>query len=335
MPKISVIMSIYREPIDWIRLSIESILNQTFRDFEFIIINDNPSRIENKELLAEYNLRDSRIIGVTNETNIGLTKSLNKCLQIAKGEYIVRMDADDISLPNRLYEQYTFMSAHPNLTLSGTNAYLFGNLSLSSSRKLIMPDTSSKIQIFSLFLNPLIHPSVIFRKEHLHNLMYNEDCKRGQDYEFWVRLMALGHIIQNNNNFLLKYRKVDKGLNYFLDQNQTANIARVQSLANNLGEDYAREHSDIHIYVCGGMSNKPYSIREVELYLEDLKSMLLQKYNKEDKRWLLQLIGYIWQLNCTRTKQYLAYFRSPLYAFLSFKDFLMMSFRFFANILLK
>ena len=96
MCKISVIMSIYSEKEEWIKESIDSILSQTFRDFEFIIINDNPKRKQNENLLLEYSQKDNRIIVITNKENIGLTKSLNKGLSIAKGKYIARMDADII-----------------------------------------------------------------------------------------------------------------------------------------------------------------------------------------------------------------------------------------------
>ena len=94
--KLSVVMSIYKEPVEWMRQSIDSILNQTFTDFEFVIVNDNPIRSENRDILDEYSKKDFRIIVLSNDENIGLTKSLNKGLRISKGKYIARMDADDI-----------------------------------------------------------------------------------------------------------------------------------------------------------------------------------------------------------------------------------------------
>lgn len=106
-PLVSVVMAIYNEPVEWMRQAIDSILYQSFKDFEFIIINDNPIRVENKEILDEYSAKDSRVIVVLNEENIGLTKSLNKGLAIASGEYIARMDADDIAMPERLRMQYS------------------------------------------------------------------------------------------------------------------------------------------------------------------------------------------------------------------------------------
>ena len=121
MPKITVLMSIYKEPIDWMILSIDSIIEQTYKDFEFIIINDNPERLDNTKLLEKYLKKDSRIKIVNNSENIGLTKSLNKGLAVSTGEYIARMDADDISLPTRFEKQIAFLESNPNVIVLGTN----------------------------------------------------------------------------------------------------------------------------------------------------------------------------------------------------------------------
>ena len=110
MNKVSVIMSTYKEPIDWIRQSIDSILNQTFSEFEFIIVVDNPKYKELISVLNDYAEADNRICIMVNENNIGLVKSLNKALSQCNGEYIVRMDADDISLPERIAHQIDYIN---------------------------------------------------------------------------------------------------------------------------------------------------------------------------------------------------------------------------------
>ena len=114
--KITVLMSVYNTKEDYLREAIESILNQTLREFEFIIIND-ASNEQTINILDQYN--DDRIIRIDNEVNHGLTASLNKGLSVAKGEYIARMDADDISYPNRLELQYQYMQKHPNVAILG------------------------------------------------------------------------------------------------------------------------------------------------------------------------------------------------------------------------
>src|SRR3989344_927550 len=115
-PSVSVLMSTYNGAV-YLRQAINSILNQTFTDFEFIIVDDN-STDNSGEILRSYN--DPRIRIIQNNKNIGLTKSLNKGLKEAQGKYIARMDADDVSLLDRLKEQYNFLEAHPTIALVGS-----------------------------------------------------------------------------------------------------------------------------------------------------------------------------------------------------------------------
>ncbi|MCP8319033.1 MAG: glycosyltransferase, partial [Candidatus Methylarchaceae archaeon HK01B] len=115
-PKITILMSVYNGE-KYLREAIDSILNQTFKDFEFLIINDG-STDRTVEILRSYH--DSRIKIITNEKNMGLTKSLNKGLKIARSEYVARMDADDISYPRRLEVQYEYMKKNPDVGIVGS-----------------------------------------------------------------------------------------------------------------------------------------------------------------------------------------------------------------------
>ncbi len=119
---ISVIMSTYNEENMLIRQAVESILNQTYSEFEFIIVLDNPKNIEIANLIQEYASRDKRIVILKNEKNLGLVKSLNKALEISKGEYIMRMDADDISEKDRIEKEYKFLKEN-NLDLVARESY--------------------------------------------------------------------------------------------------------------------------------------------------------------------------------------------------------------------
>lgn len=188
MIKVSVVMSIYKEPVDWLKQSIDSILNQTFKDFEFIIICDNPEYYEGITLLNEYCNKDSRIVVILNNENIGLTKSLNKGIAIAKGEYLARMDADDISMPNRLFDQLRYMEINPRVLLSHSNCY---NINTQGDIISIHYDnTFESNQELLVMKNPIIHTSVMFRKEllSLRNPFYNEYYRCSQDYELWTFL---------------------------------------------------------------------------------------------------------------------------------------------------
>ena len=113
---VSVLMSVYNTKEEYLRKAVESILNQSFTDYEFIIFNDGGDK-KITTIIQGYS--DKRIRLVENSENIGLTKNLNKGITMARGKYIARMDADDISLPNRLKVQYYYMEKHPDIDILG------------------------------------------------------------------------------------------------------------------------------------------------------------------------------------------------------------------------
>lgn len=198
--KLSVVMSIYKEPVEWMRQSIDSILNQTFTDFEFVIVNDNPIRSENRDILDEYSKKDFRIIVLSNDENIGLTKSLNKGLRISKGKYIARMDADDISMPERFQKQIDFLDANSNVGVLGTAVNYFGK------KKGIFLYPEHQSDVF-LFLNSCFaHPSIMGRSEIIKKFSYDESFVVAQDYDLWERMYANEVVFANLSEPLLKYR---------------------------------------------------------------------------------------------------------------------------------
>lgn len=203
VPKISVVMSVYNEPLKWIQESIDSILQQTFTDFEFIIINDNPQNKELYNFLVKNEAKDNRIIIINNDTNIGLTKSLNKGLDKAKGEYIARMDADDISLLDRFEKQVTFLENNTKIGVCGTGIKTFGHL----ENIIFHPE---KMDEMCLFLDsPIAHPTVMLRKKILNGVGYDESFKVSQDYALWARLYKEGTQFYNIQEVLLNYRYSD------------------------------------------------------------------------------------------------------------------------------
>ena len=201
-------MSVYKESIDWLKQSIESILQQTFSDFEFIIICDNPSYVEAIDLLRNYSKNDYRVNILVNEENIGLTKSLNKGIRVSKGEYIVRMDADDVSLPKRIEKQVLFMDKHPEIVASGTGAFIcYENKEKRAHRYVENSDLRSML----IFDTPIFHPSAIFRKEISGELIqYDERFRYSQDYALWNKLIEKYYKLSNIDIPLLKYRVSDQ-----------------------------------------------------------------------------------------------------------------------------
>lgn len=205
-PKVSVIMSVYKEPIEWLHESIDSILNQTFSDFEFIIICDNPDYKEGIELLEAYKKKDNRIVIVKNEQNIGLTKSLNKGLAIARGEYIARMDADDISVLNRFAIQLNYFKEHPEVDLCHTAYVKIDEKGRKIGQyKLRGIETQGE---FLLVIDRLCHPSVMFRSKliHLRNPFYDPKFTSAQDYDLWSFLLIQGITFGYIDDICIFYR---------------------------------------------------------------------------------------------------------------------------------
>lgn len=205
---ISVIMSVYNEVPEYLDTAINSILNQTYTKFEFIILNDgsNDDIVKKLELAAQ---NDSRIKLIHNQEQIGLTKSLNKGLAAASGDFIARMDSDDFSLPTRFEEQLAFFKNHTDIDIIGTGVVSFGAKSVFMSPCNGMQNDEIRAELF--FTSALCHPSVMIRKSFLDNngLAYDGNVKKGQDYDMWERCSQYGNLAVMEK-VLLFYRIHDK-----------------------------------------------------------------------------------------------------------------------------
>lgn len=199
---ISVVLAVYNGE-KYLKEAIDSILSQTFRTFEFIIINDG-SIDSTKEIILSYS--DSRITYSENKTNKGLVYSLNQGLSLSKGKYIARMDADDIALPQRLQEQFDYMESNPETGICGSDVEAF--YQDSKKRKVLkFPSKDIDIRSFAFFQTPFCHPTVFMRKAILdeNNLTY-PDCYRAEDYALWVELLKYTQGV-NLSSVLVRYRK--------------------------------------------------------------------------------------------------------------------------------
>lgn len=201
--KISVIMGVYNSQ-NTIADSIESILNQTYTNFELIICDDGSTDKTYDILLKYKELYDNKIILLKNKTNLGLSKTLNKCLGLVSGDYVARMDSDDISKSNRFEKQIEFLNKNPKFSMVGSNATKFDEKGVYGN--IIYPE-SPRIKDF-LFNNPFIHPTMLIRYDVLKELNgYNESlyCTRCEDYDLWFRMYSKGYIGFNLQEFLLNY----------------------------------------------------------------------------------------------------------------------------------
>ena len=202
IPKVSVILSVCNGELH-LKEAIDSILHQTYADFEFIIIDDG-STDATLEIIKSYN--DARIKCVSNEKNIGLTKSLNRGVKEASGEYIARQDADDISLPQRLELQLHFLETHLQVALLGTGIYVVDAAGKEIEKRIMQPNPQASLQRG----NRIVHGSAMFRRGVVEEVGdYNEELKYAQDYELWLR-MAKKHGVRNLALPLYKLR-IHKG----------------------------------------------------------------------------------------------------------------------------
>ncbi|WP_378953192.1 glycosyltransferase family 2 protein [Pelosinus sp. sgz500959] len=200
LPKVSVIMPVYNAEA-YLSEAIESILGQTFVDFEFIIIDDG-STDGSLNIIKTYS--DPRIVVVCNETNLKLIPTLNKGLNLAKGQYIACMHADDISLPERLTRQVEFMDQNPNICVCGTWVELFGDCEQVFWRFTAPPD---EVKCMLLFGCCIAHPSVMLRRTIVEaGLGYSPLYPHAEDYALWVQI-AQNYEIANIPEVLLKYRR--------------------------------------------------------------------------------------------------------------------------------
>lgn len=222
MPRVTALMSVFNSEV-FVGQAIESILSQTFDDIEFIIIDDG-SIDGSLEIIRGYD--DSRIRVVENGANIGLTRSLNLGLEMASGEYIARMDADDVSLPERLEKQVRFLDANPDVGVVGTAVQVIDE----NDRVLDLirfPGKGGVMRWLLFFLNPLVHPSVMMRKDALVEVGgYNPGMICSQDYELWWRVVGSARLA-NLPEVLLQLRRHSDSVTSIKGDQQVENGIRI------------------------------------------------------------------------------------------------------------
>ena len=201
-PHVSVLMTVYNGE-KFLKDAVESILNQTYSNFEFVIVDDN-STDGTFHILEQYSKRDKRINLIRNSDRIGFIRSLNKGLSVAQGEYIARMDADDVSLPNRLELQLKFLEDHPEIGLCGTWIKV---ITEKRGHYFIKNPTSPFLIRWRLLFNDcIVHPSVMIHKKLLDQEGgYATEALYAEDYDLWIRLNKKT-LFSNISDILYLYR---------------------------------------------------------------------------------------------------------------------------------
>ena len=224
-PEISLIMSVYNGE-DYLSEAIESVLNQTFTDFELIVINDC-STDKTEEILKGFEKLDERVKVHTNEVNLRLPSSLNKAISLAQGKYIARMDADDICLPERLEKQYKFMEENPNVALSSCRFMTLKNGVFSSGGCGGKCDNES-VKALLLVTNPILHPGIIAKAEIIRSLGYDKNFTCTEDMELWTRFVMAGYNVEIIPEYLMIYRLHDKQITETTLEKQHKEVIAIQ-----------------------------------------------------------------------------------------------------------
>lgn len=284
---ISVVMSVYNHE-KYVSEAIDSILNQSFKDFEFIIINDGST---DKSLEMIKSFKDKRIILIDRE-NKGLVSSLNEGLDIAKYDLIARMDSDDIAHPERFKEQLLVMK-NEKIVCCGSNLEIFDENQSALIRKL---EKDSEIKAGMLIKNQINHPSVMMRKT---DLRYDKNFYKIEDYNYFTELEKYGEFY-NIQKPLLKYRIVKNSEGRTMD---TSRITKsyIESVKNiilkqhkMIGLESSETERDIHFLM---MNKERMTKYEIPLNVIENYFSKLERYNIYDKKVLFKILSDTWKFN--------------------------------------
>jgi glycosyltransferase involved in cell wall biosynthesis len=246
-PLVSVLMPVYNGE-KYLNEAIESILNQTYANFEFIILNDG-STDDSEAIILSYD--DSRIVYIKNPDNYKLIKTLNIGFSMTKGKYIARMDADDISHPERFAKQVQFLEFNEDYGLVGSGVNLLNG---ENKCQLLYHTDHASLKFALAFYCPFIHPSVMLRKELVKGMdaVFDSNYVHAEDYELWTRLSFITKMA-NLPEYLLDYRIHDAQISSLnsLTQIELANTIRVNYL-----KHYFQNEIDNYSFVFNLLSQK-------------------------------------------------------------------------------
>lgn len=312
---VSVIMSCYNENPEWVENSIQSIIKQTYKNIEFIIVNDNPDNIELYSMLNKYDKLYDNITVIYNEKNIGLVSSLNKAISKCKGIYIARMDSDDISNLTRIEKQVKYMHKNKNIDLVMCHSNLIDERGKKIGENRITPSKKYIAKLLK-YKNVSIHPTWLFRREIIDKLNGYRECKYIEDYDLLCRAIINGYNLGSINECLLDYRirsssicnsnRLEQQINFQLVQSQfLTSIKRGKSYMD-ISIDEVTENEINLYYKRMGIYKK---------FVEDgdkLKGYILIIYNmiknKYKRRQLINEIKYkFWSLYINNRDEFETY----------------------------
>lgn len=295
-PLVTVIMPVYNAE-KYLRAAIESILKQTYINFEFLIFDDG-STDSSVDLLRAYT--DPRIQLFIDGQNLGQPKRYNAGIRAAKGKYIAIMHADDISLPHRFATQVKFLEENKDYALVGSRARLiFGER---ISKKLLgIVGAYAYLKYYQIFYCPIVHPTVMGRTNVFKDLYYNEDFYTAEDYEFWSR--ALWKYKMNNFAEPVYYYRVHAQSNQIKKkEQQLSNLSQImRTQLNSLNVKFTEQELKVNLLLSGSYDNliSRTEIEDVNNWLTTLYKQLVQ-LNPQDKNVIFRAFSDNWIAFCRR-----------------------------------
>lgn len=272
MPKISAVMALYNTPYDLLRKTVESLLNQTFADFELVIIDD-ASSMEYEEFFEKFaddRIKYSRLI-----ENAGPGHARNEGIKQAIGDYIAIVDSDDVCLPNRFEVQSDFLGKNPQISLVSCAFKQSNNGKISS-----VFENDEEIKVEMLFVSQLANPAVMFRRAIFleKSLFYSEKINFGEDYQLWIDAMFSGIKMANLSEVLMIYTRRRNQLSKTKSEKQTTILKDIyRGIFSRIGIDFSQKEIDLH-------SN---------LYLESFESITVE----EASEWFEKIIAQNKKIN--------------------------------------
>lgn len=310
-PTISVLMSVYNAE-KYLDEAIQSILSQTYKKFEFIIINDG-STDQSLEIIKKYKDKDERVILISRE-NKGLIASLNEGITKARGKYIARMDADDISLPFRIEKQLQVMEHDKNIVVCGSWINIFGESINEKVARYFEHDKQIKANL--LVSCCFAHPSVMIRKNAFtnNNILYDERFKNAEDYYLWTQFAKVGKFY-NIPEVLLNYRFLETSITRLSDKDYSKRYNILKDIFKEalkaVDLNISEEDMKIHFIISDNArtKNNKIELKRIKNYFDKI---LKASENKKivDLTTLKQVLGRRWLYNLICHKDIRAIFYS-------------------------
>ncbi|MGR6087019.1 MAG: glycosyltransferase family 2 protein [Arcticibacter sp.] len=277
-PLVSVLMPCYNAEAFLVE-ALDSILNQTYQNMEIVLLDDG-SKDQTKQIILESAKRDSRIKPVFNESNMGLIRTLNKGLDFSSGEYVARMDADDVSMPNRIETLVSVLEADKSLDLASAGCYSLSESGHKMSRVYPKACTPKGLKFVCFFSTPVLHPCVVFRKSLMADDRFDEEYLHSEDYEIFSRLLLKGKRFVNIDEPLYMLRKNFQSVSHKFESIQISTHNRISF--RNIHDYFTRQYD---YFVQRVMINRinfsvpPQLLRKSIANLRDLRAEFIKREN--------------------------------------------------------